>query len=310
MREIASHAFCRRMSWGGDAPRAALREAWSANLSTRVLTATRHAYSAHVRGEPDTLRLQQRWFDMIGPVGPPCTNLERYGRRDQLKMACALSQARAPCVIISIGSNNEWQFEEDAFRRTTCRIETFDSTLRPGSKPPAEIATRTRLHFACIGTRNHTDSRGRQFLDWPSLVARATIAPGVEAAPVAYLKMDAEGAELEVLPQMLETPSLLPPQLGMELHKKHYFATSKELTGKCSIHVAHDGHASGSRCYTATSEPFFDRMATLGGLAMLFELLWQRGGYALVARRDNMVSSCCTEVLLVRQAGVAQKGVS
>jgi len=33
------------------------------------------------------------------------------------------------CVVYSIGSNNQWDFEEAIFRSTKCMIETFDCTL-------------------------------------------------------------------------------------------------------------------------------------------------------------------------------------
>jgi hypothetical protein len=34
------------------------------------------------------------------------------------------------CVIYSIGSDDSWGFEEDMAKRTKCRIETFDCTVR------------------------------------------------------------------------------------------------------------------------------------------------------------------------------------
>jgi len=88
---------------------------------------------------------------MLGPIGPSCsTVLEAYGKGDGEKRACSLSQiartAGRNCIIYSIGSNNMWEFEEDIFQRTTCRVETFDCTMHESIQPPEYIQSRVRLH--------------------------------------------------------------------------------------------------------------------------------------------------------------------
>jgi hypothetical protein len=55
-------------------------------------------------------------FKMIGPVSAVCkTDLEHYGEGDSEKRVCglkALEKMSSSCVVFSIGSNNEWGFEE------------------------------------------------------------------------------------------------------------------------------------------------------------------------------------------------------
>ena len=143
---------------------------------------------------------------------------------DHLYRACGLSSEVAPCTVISIGSRNEWDFEEEVVRRTPCRVETFDCTLHPSTKPPAALRERVRFHHACVGGRADTQIAPRvthlcsgtcHYLSWASLLHRAN----VSGAP-AFLKMDVEGFEWRVLPEILKpsTCALLPRQIALELH--------------------------------------------------------------------------------------------
>ena len=52
-----------------------------------------------------------------------------------------VSAQRAQCVVISIGSNGEWEFEEDIVKRTRCTVHTFDCTVPTSAAP-------LRLHRA------------------------------------------------------------------------------------------------------------------------------------------------------------------
>jgi hypothetical protein len=159
------------------------REQWSRELPQKVQS-TFQARSVY-RSEKGYTR-----FDMVGPVAKGlCPSLESFGSGDEEKMACALTQMEAPCTLISIGSNNEWGFEEAAANRTPCAIETFDCTLEEGAAPPASLRHRVRLHPVCLGAETRTDPKtGQRFADWPTLVRMA----GLARAP-RYVKMDIEG---------------------------------------------------------------------------------------------------------------------
>lgn len=64
---------------------------------------------------------------------------------DSGKYTCGLQElaARRPCVIISLGSSNEWDFERDIFMRTNCRILVFDC-MCDHCVVPASIRVRHR----------------------------------------------------------------------------------------------------------------------------------------------------------------------
>lgn len=86
----------------------------------------------------------------------PCKNLNSFGQGDDLKFICGNelfkrinSNADSDCVIISLGSNNQWEFEKDVFKNTNCKIEVFDCTI--AGRIPPKIASRTRYHQICVG---------------------------------------------------------------------------------------------------------------------------------------------------------------
>ena len=161
-------------------------------------------------------------FDNLGAVGPACLKMETYGTADEEKHACGLStlfSKEKECVVVSIGSQNLWVFEEAIYQNTSCRIEVFDCTV-PGASPPTHIQVllawlvwrgsvgklwlalkadvdgwqgRTTLHHICIGDQDAVIN-GQTFLSWASITKRI----GMTAAP-AYVKMDIEGYEYNVL---------------------------------------------------------------------------------------------------------------
>ena len=107
------------------------RRAWSRNLSAE-LTAfydspgrTIHT-RVHQKEHDPALRWDYGRFEMLGPVGPRCRQLESFGHGDDEKRACGLRTAGDNCRIISIGSANNWDFEWQVVRRTGCSIDTFD----------------------------------------------------------------------------------------------------------------------------------------------------------------------------------------
>ena len=90
--------------------------------------------------------------------------------------------------------------------------------------------------------------------------------------------MDIEGFEFDVLGAMLET-SLLPEQIGMELHYKTRF---REL-------------------------PWFGRYKSAGEIGLFMDMLYRRGGYHLTDRNDNPFCKHCTEVVLTRVVGLRSR---
>ena len=252
------------------------RWAWSMNLSAELSALyDRPGVTAFPRihqkeHEPALLWTHLR-YHMLGPIGPVCpTPMERYGKGDGEKRACGLSAQRPPCLVISIGSNGEWEFEEDVVRKTRCTVHTFDCTVPASTVPPTSLRGRVHFHRQCIGATNRIVPRVGEFIAWPVLLARIGA-----SKPPSYLKMDIEGFEFDVLGAMLET-SLLPEQIGMELHYKTRF---REL-------------------------PWFGRYKSAGEIGLFMDMLYRRGGYHLTDRNDNPFCKHCTEVVLTRVVGL------
>jgi hypothetical protein len=265
----------------------ALRQAWSANLSVELI-AFNDRETVHrrlFRNERDpAVKHNHARFDMLGPIGPQCTNLEHFGRGDGEKRACAISSSPG-CRIISIGSNNQWDFERDIVEKTSCRVDTFDCTLAPDIRPPKDLSGRVQLHPYCVGATNMTiddnadatrraakRQRGahgpRVFLDWHSMLKSI----GLDGPPT-FLKMDVEGFEYGVLRSMMKHPSILPDQIALELHYQTQFPDIS----------------------------WFGRYLSAGEIATVAEELFKVGGYQVVDRHDNPYCKHCTEILLVRK---------
>ena len=80
-------------------------------------------------------RATARIFDNLGPVFPcPPSMHEQFGTGDAGKHTCglaALATGRSEadgCVVLSIGSNNQWEFEEAVHAHTNCRLIVADCT--------------------------------------------------------------------------------------------------------------------------------------------------------------------------------------
>jgi hypothetical protein len=237
-------------------------------------------------------------FAMLGPLGPRCAApLEEYGVGLDVKRVCGLSQmarsavvageaaqaaetkaaetkgktmaagaAPGACVVLSVGSFNEYSFELDVARRTACRIVTLDCTVEP--VVPAELVGRLEFLRKCLGPESKVEG-GLDFISWPDLVARLGV------GRFAHVKMDIEGYEWPVVTAMVQTlrAEQLPEQLSLELH---YQAGTNAALG------------------------WGRRMRSAGELALLVEMLVWGGGYLVVDRNDNPVCPRCTEILLAR----------
>jgi hypothetical protein len=208
-------------------------------------------------------------FDALGPVAPQCRMIETYGAGDEEKRACGVKMLvpTVPCTIISLGSNNQWGFEEAVFREMpNCHIHTFDCTLTGDVRPPGHIASRTTLHPICIGFEDKSDRQGLKFMSWKSIMKLIKMSH----SPL-YLKMDIEGHEYEVLRNILQENYLLPMQIAMEVH----YLTHVDVTWQ-------------------------PRRKISAEIGSFMEFLYHAGGYFLIDRHDNPFCPHCSEILVSR----------
>jgi hypothetical protein len=217
----------------------------------------------------------ERWEAAIGPIGPLCTSVDRIQlkarkRSYEDKYICSyqdLVQERklpkpvseSDCDMISIGSNDQWGFEQTLASQTHCKIHTFDCTIStPRNKPDLES-----VHFysACISDHDQTID-GRSYVSYNSLLNLT----GMKGPPN-LLKMDVEGFEFDVLISLVtevskvavaggEPVDMLPLQISVEIH---YATRMFDL-------------------------PWMLRLRQAGELALLFGTMYRKGGVLASSR--------------------------
>lgn len=219
-------------------------------------------------------------FEVMGSCQTKCIG-GRCGD-DTSKIACGIDEGtmEAPCVIYSLGGNNQWEFELELLDITPCEIHTFDCTgpLSRFKKPDND---RLHFHHVCIGTENldAPEHPGEGTLPiqgefWTLEKAQQTL----QHSRVDLLKLDIEGFEwplFESWPTLQEEEALatvLPMQILVEIHYQTQFAELRE---------------------TSLFEKLANDMIHL-------ETRFLQMGYVVVNRDDNVLCKHCTELTLVR----------
>ncbi|KAG2486233.1 hypothetical protein HYH03_015058 [Edaphochlamys debaryana] len=216
-------------------------------------------------------------FDPFMPVVacPPGRPLHMVGNatpqdHDGGKWLCGLPQPRPgsearPCIILSLGSNNNYVFEEAVMKESPCRVVTLDCTV-----DGRNLSDRHTFHKLCIGSQDTADKNPGLFVTYPQLTAKL----GLESSPL--LKIDVEGYEFPVLSAWTETTAGLPEQIAMEIH---------------SSNAASDSSANPPRWH----RPEFG----VRDLALVF---WHMAnlGYAIISREDNVWDNGVAEYSFLR----------
>lgn len=170
------------------------------------------------------------------------------------------------CVVFSIGSNNQWMFEEAIINQTSCRVETFDCTMDKQIKPPKHLRHRVRLHPLCLSDRQYT-VEDREYVTWHQILEKV----GLKTAPT-FLKMDIEGYEFPVLKSIIDAGIQLPLQISMELHiVRHEFGV-----------------------------PQYTKRVSSMELHSFIQYVYEFGGYYLIDRHDNPYCRVCSEIVLAK----------
>lgn len=202
-----------------------------------------------------------------------CNNLVSFGNGDEEKKYCVRDQdLSADCIIFSLGSNNQFDFEKGIIERTNCLVYIFDCTVN-NWKIPKEIITRVKYFSVCLGEYD-TITDGRKFESYKSILRYS------KGRKPKLMKIDIEGYEYDAISTMLfdarkvrieENKDILPDQIAMEVHNyRSPQRRQKDMTTK-PFEIYHFG-----------------------------ELLHQIGGYAFLHERKNPINPNHSEILLVK----------
>jgi hypothetical protein len=221
-------------------------------------------------------------FEVMGSCDSTCLGGECL--EDQSKITCGVKEGEmeAPCVVYSIGGNNEWAFELDVLKKTPCEVHTFDCTgpITRFSKPEND---RLHFHHVCLGRKNLPAPKdpigsGRNAVHgefWTLEKMQKTL----KHSQIDLFKVDIEGFEWPMfnlwpdLTDMSAPTSVLPMQILVEVH---YQTQMTDL-------------ARSSR---------YDFKYTNDMINLQSHFL--KMGYAVVKRDDNKACKHCTELTLVR----------
>ena len=273
-------AVAERARWGIGSKDLAEWEAWS-NAESKHFD---NMSDAHLKRSNE--RHRTRWM-FFGPVYPLCpVPLTVFGAGDEEKRFCLpeslLTATRKQCQVLSIGGNNQWEFEIDVHSKSNCSIHTFDCTVQEPNMPE-EIKDRAIFHRLCIdGQRRRGAAKNNPDAEFLTLTDLTSLTQGNQT-PGSYhtlFKMDVEGYEWRVFREMVreleekgrDAEAVLPDQLYVELH---FRTLMFELQ-------------------------WVDRLKTAVELYQLSEALFWNLGYILTDSRPNTVCGRCIEVLFQR----------
>lgn len=209
----------------------------------------------------------EKWdrFNAMGPVVQcPEKVLESFGAGDGEKRLCGTIR-NDDCLVISVGSHNEWDFEEALLAKYPhCRVHTLDC-FADNAKVPATIQKQVTFHPICLGVRNEIVDK-RVFMTWLTFADKIGL-----SKPPSALKMDIEGFEWALIPAIIKTGKFVPESFSFELH----YSTHPMFT-------------------TILWTP---RLRTDPEIGLFMELLYNFG-YVLVDRHDNPLCLHCTEIVI------------
>ncbi|CAF1338411.1 unnamed protein product [Adineta steineri] len=161
----------------------------------------------------------------------PCPNkygLVRYGKSlGTGKVLCGIATIppSAKCIIYSLGSNNNFEFEQAIIEQTSCQVHTYDCT----SSPPKVPIKGLTFHNVCMGEQTNLQQhifpysvRKEKLYNNETVIFKrfSQIVQENNHDHVHVLKMDIEGAEYGVFADIFNSSKgiNLPFQISFESH--------------------------------------------------------------------------------------------
>lgn len=194
------------------------------------------------------------------------------------KWLCQDLLERDECVVFSLGSNGQYDFEEALLKETPCTIYTFDCTYDGIS-----LGARHKYIKKCIGSMEKEGSD-------PRFITLSNAVREVGVNKINLLKIDIEGYEFDEIATWTIQDSWLPEQISIEVHHSEaiYAGGSKDETSHYKV-----------QDFSNLLWPAHH--LTLSDLALFFGH-FGRLGYAIASREDNPFGTCCSEFLLLQVA--------
>lgn len=180
------------------------------------------------------------YFDLYEPESI-CFSEERFGTEvrfkafgDGPKFVCGISmiQAQESCLVYSVGSDNDFQFEQAVKNHMGCEIHTFDPTMKEMTFKGDAYST---FHPWGLGTDgdivNFEQSKHTTkfvAMSFETIIKKL----GHKGRKIDILKIDCEGCEFSAIPSLLESISkgeLKVDQMLNEMHRHHDQRTRPKL---------------------------------------------------------------------------------
>lgn len=258
------------------------------------------------RATQNAVALERAWrapgwgrFDASPPLAA-CAGLARYPQDDLAldgaKWLCGLRSLAPGCVIYSLGSNAQFDFEYLMVQHTPCEVHTFDCTVdaRAPAFPREELAARGRgrvvFHPLCVsdGSAGAGASSG-------AYRTLRQLTRALNHTTVNLLKMDIEGYEYRVLEGLLADTmgegsegaglDYLPLQISFELHARSSVLQAAGLNDPPGASPPEGWYNSGG--------------LTAGDMQVFWSQLTDLG-YVVAAREDNAGFQGGAEFTVVR----------
>lgn len=166
------------------------------------------------------------------------------------------------CVVYSLGSNDQFDFEEAVLQRSNCSVHTFDCT---SNAPPKQLSHRHHFHDTCIGP----STSGSPKLKFKSL---QQVMSELGHSRLSAMKWDVEGFEYELFRELLQDKGRLPREAMFEIHY---------------------------RSHMRARTPWHTREIHAGELAVAAIDLYD-AGYRVISSKPNQGCSSCFEYTLLR----------
>lgn len=146
--------------------------------------------------------------------------VEKFGNYRVCYRHIDRARLKDKCVVMSIGSNNIWDFEEAIIGRTGCSTFTVEPRLISQKRPtelPQSIANRSTLYRGFFSNVSNTYSTP-PMITYLNLLQYANISMSNNRHEI--FKLDCEGCEYTALASIARSPlnHLLPSQILTEFH--------------------------------------------------------------------------------------------